>query len=81
LVIASYLKRAAGDPVGFAEFTEVLAPRIARDVGVVYAASLHACLDDLLAGGLGGPMPGFADLRRLYRALTGGLMGFKPIPS
>ena len=51
--------------------------RSLRTLGAVVAASLHACIDDLLAGRLGGPVPGFADLRGLYLALTGGRLGSK----
>lgn len=81
-VLASYLERAPGDPGSLAGFvTKVLAPGLAGDAGAVVAASLHACLDDLLAGRLGGPVPGFADLRDLYLALTGGLLGSEAIPA
>ena len=80
-VLAAYLKRPPGGADWLAGFvTEVLAPRVAGDAGAVLAASLHACLDDLLAGRLGGLVPSFADLRSLYWALTGGRLAFKDIP-
>lgn len=80
-VLASHLKRPPGDPDHLAGFvTEILAPRVAGDAGAVVAASLHACLDNLLAGRLGGPVPGFADLRGLYWALTGGSLAFEYLP-
>lgn len=81
-MLAAYLKRGPGDPGSLAGFvTEILAPRVADESGAVVAASLHACIDDLLAGRLGGPVPSFADLRGLYLALTGGRLGSKAIPA
>ena len=69
LVLAAYLKRGPGDPGSLAAFvTDVLAPSVAGASGAVVAASLHACIDDLLAGRLGGAGPG---LRRSPRPLLG----------
>ena len=89
-VLASYLyyryymreKRVRGDPDSLAEFIiVVLSPRVAGDARAGLVASLHACLNDLLAGRLDGPVPGFAVLQELYRALTDRRLAFTEIPA